>query len=107
MLCFRHSKLTIRMRRSEKTGQEFELKLSHCNNDDSWNFVCKDSQERKTEVGLRDKSATSEKFGKKALKLPRETVAANVRCIYCYNLCLKSKLLFKEMQWNTARMYIE
>lgn len=79
------------------------MKLSHCNNDDSWNFVCKeDSQERKTEVGLRDKSATSEKFGKKALKLPRETVAATVLCIYCYNLCLKSKLLFKEIQWNTA-----
>lgn len=65
-------------------------------------FAKKTHRRGKTEVGLRDKSATSEKFGKKAQKLPRETVAANVLCTYCYNLCLKSKLLFKEMQWNTA-----
>lgn len=54
--------------------------MSHCNKDDSWSVVCKeDPQEGKREVGLRDKSGeTSEKFGRKACRLPRQTVAANV-----------------------------
>lgn len=48
------------------------------------------TQEGKIEVVLRDEShETSEKLGRKACRLPRETVAANVLCKYCCDLCLK------------------
>ena len=97
-MCFKHSELALVLSSTEKTGKEFEFNLewrtksvSHWHTDDSWSCVCKeDPQEGKIEVGLRDESReTSEKHGRKACRLPRETVAANVLCTYYCNLCLK------------------
>lgn len=96
-MCFRHFELALVLSSTDLGKLEIEFNLewrtkpvSHCHTYDSWSCVCKDPQERKTEVGLGDEfHQPPEKLRRKACRLSRETVAANVLCTCCCNFCLK------------------